>query len=75
MSQGITIEQLRSELGAFKESIDGRFDGMDRRFDKIEANHQELMLAVAEVVTQVNDHFDEHISRVERLVRNPYPAF
>ena len=62
----------RDEFFTYFKAFEGR---IENRFDKIEANHQELMLAVAEVVTQINDHFDEHISRVERLVRNPYPAF
>lgn len=35
---------------------------MDRRFDTLDANHQDLMLAVADVVTRVNDHMDERLT-------------
>ncbi|MBX3027058.1 hypothetical protein KF840_19310 [bacterium] len=41
---------------------------LDRRLDKMDANHQELMLAVADVVTHVNDHIDRRFARLEQLL-------
>ena len=58
MSQPLTIDRFEQ----FEKKIDGRFD-------KLEANHQELMLAVADVVTSVNDHIDERLERLEQLLQ------
>jgi len=41
-----------------------RFEKSERR---AEERHQELILAVADVVTRVNEHFDERLDRLERL--------
>ena len=56
------------------DAVDQQFDAVDQRFDKIETNHQELMLAVADVVTKVNDHLDERLEPLEKLTTLPLRA-
>lgn len=41
-----------------------RFAQYERR---AEERHHELIFAVADVVTRVNEHFDERLDRLERL--------
>ena len=41
-----------------------RFEAFEKKYDQ---NHQELMLAVADVITGVNDHLDERLDRLEQL--------
>lgn len=42
-----------------------RFEAFEQKYDR---NHQQLMLAVAGVITDVNDHIDERFTRLEQLL-------
>lgn len=57
MSEQLTVERFEK----FEKKL-------DKRFDTLDANHQDLMLAVADVITGVNDHLDERLDRLERLL-------
>ena len=57
MSEPLTLERFE----AFEKKL-------DQRFDTLETNHHDLMLAVADVVTRVNDHMDERLDRLEQLL-------
>ena len=63
MSHPLTTERFEQ----FEKHLDQRFDAVDKRFDTQEANHQDLMLAVADVITRVNDHLDERLDRLEQF--------
>lgn len=43
-----------------------RFEVFEKKYDK---NHQELILAVAAVITDVNEHMDERLDRLEQLLK------
>lgn len=71
-------QQIRTEIGDFREyvdkrfdQIDHRFDKADQRFDKVEASIHSLSTAVAEAIHTSNDvtgaQFDDHERRIVHL--------
>ena len=43
-----------------------RFEKFEKKYDQ---NHEDLMLAVASVITNVNDHVDGRLERLEQLLK------
>jgi hypothetical protein len=62
MSKPLTREELREEL---RDQLNDRFEHYEKRADE---RHREMMVGIADVITGVNDHLDERLDRLERIL-------
>ncbi|MFI5212456.1 MAG: hypothetical protein ACHQTE_00660 [Candidatus Saccharimonadales bacterium] len=68
----VTTNDIMDALGQFANSVDGRFDQMDKHFFKIDKRLDNFETDVTEIKTKVNHIYnvlDDHMNSIKQFYR------